>query len=351
MRGADVDVVSESRAGLDSAGLGRLSRVAQARDVWPTEAAHFTPWLADNLDVLADQLGLSLTLVATEVPVGEFRLDVQAQTADGRVVIVENQLERTDNGHLGQVLVYASGLEAAIVVWVAPSFREDHRRTLDWLNGRTEEGLSFFAVEVGIVQIGDGPRAPVFDVVARPNDWQKHVRASAVAAARAEVTPLNEQRQDYFQDVITRLAAGRPGIRVPARSNANWSSFASGPFGYWALSVTADRQVRLEAYLDCGDRARNKALFDDVRESVMPPTGLDLRWERLDDKRASRIACYYYDAPPYTGPARAAAIEWAVSTFLPLYDAYNDVLRTKARQLRVQPPVAEVAVVESPSEE
>jgi hypothetical protein len=88
--------------------------------VWTSEAGDFTPWLAENLDVLADELGMSLTLIAMEVPVGEFWLDIQAQTADGGVVIVENQLERTDHGHLGQLLVYASGLEASAVVWVAP---------------------------------------------------------------------------------------------------------------------------------------------------------------------------------------------------------------------------------------
>src|SRR4051812_32978433 len=98
---------------LDSKGLSRLRHVANARDVWLSEAGEFTPWLAENLDVLADELGMSLTLIATEVPVGQFKLDIHAETADGRIVIVENQLERTDHGHLGQLLTYASGLEAA----------------------------------------------------------------------------------------------------------------------------------------------------------------------------------------------------------------------------------------------
>src|SRR4051812_9031531 len=100
---------------LDRKGLGRLRRVANARDVWTSEGGEFTPWLAENLDVLADELGVPLTLVATEVPVGGFRLDIQAQAQDGRLVVIENQLERTDHGHLGQLLAYASGLEAAFV--------------------------------------------------------------------------------------------------------------------------------------------------------------------------------------------------------------------------------------------
>ena len=69
---------------LDSKGLGRLRRVANVRDVWTSEAGDFSAWLAENLDVLADELGMSLTLIAMEVPVGEFRLDIQAQTPEAR---------------------------------------------------------------------------------------------------------------------------------------------------------------------------------------------------------------------------------------------------------------------------
>lgn len=62
---------------LDSKNLGRLRRVADPRNVWTSESGDFTPWLADNIDVLADELGMTLTVIATEVPVGEFRLDIQ----------------------------------------------------------------------------------------------------------------------------------------------------------------------------------------------------------------------------------------------------------------------------------
>lgn len=99
---------------------------------------------------------MTLTVTSTEVLVGEFRLDILATDDEDRTVIIENQLERTDHSHLGQCIVYASGLEASSVVWVAPVFREDFRRALDWLNERTDLGVNFFGVEVGVVEIGDG---------------------------------------------------------------------------------------------------------------------------------------------------------------------------------------------------
>lgn len=320
---------------LDSKGLARLRRVANARDVWTSESGDFTPWLADNLDVLADVLGMSLSLTAQEVPVGDFRLDIQAQTGDGRVVIVENQLERTDHGHLGQLLVYASGLEAAAVVWVAPAFRDDHRCTLDWLNERTDTGVDFFGVEVSVVQIGEaGPRAPVFEVVARPNTWQKGVKE---AGSATQVTGLNAIRQDFFAEVLADVVTRRPGIRMPARSNANWVSFASGPWGTWGLTAANDRRLRVEAYLDTGDQETTKILFDELEQDAadwQAKVGHPLTWERLDGRRASRVAAYQPVEDLADGAERARLRSWAVAVVLALVDAMDQHLRERARALK-----------------
>lgn len=88
---------------VDDFGLGRLRRVANVRDIWSHEATAFTPWLAKHLDILGDELGTHLAVVATEVPIGEFRLDIQ--------------------------VVYASGVDASTVIWVATRMRADHRRS------------------------------------------------------------------------------------------------------------------------------------------------------------------------------------------------------------------------------
>ena len=137
-----------------------------------------------------------------------------------------------------------------------------------------------------------------------------------------------------------RHSRGAAPIRIPSKQSANWLSFASGPFGYWAISVTQDRRIRLEAYLDSGDQERNKRLFDHARSSIAAPPGLEISWERLDAKRASRIACYYDDVPPFDDASRLDAREWTVSTFGSLYDTYNSELRTVATELRNNNPPA-----------
>ena len=101
--------------------LGRLERV-DVRKIWETEATDFTPWLAEeeNLDRLASALGLELELEAQEQSVGPFRADILCKkTDDDTWVLIENQLERTDHVHLGQLLTYAAGLHAVTIVWIS----------------------------------------------------------------------------------------------------------------------------------------------------------------------------------------------------------------------------------------
>src|SRR5689334_11755789 len=101
--------------------LGRLER-RPAREAWLHEASEFTPWLADNLDVLGGELGLALTLRSREHKVGRYWLDLLLEDERGRTVVVENQFEGADHDHLGKLLTYASGTRADVVIWIAESF-------------------------------------------------------------------------------------------------------------------------------------------------------------------------------------------------------------------------------------
>ena len=123
-----------------------LQRV-DLREVWKGEASNFTPWLAEkgNLDLLGDTLGMELELEAQEKGVGSFSADIVCKnTVDESWVVIENQIEKTDHTHLGQILTYAAGLNAVTVVWIAQRFTDEHRAALDWLNEISSESAQFF---------------------------------------------------------------------------------------------------------------------------------------------------------------------------------------------------------------
>ncbi|MFL0579462.1 DUF4268 domain-containing protein [Dietzia sp. 179-F 9C3 NHS] len=320
---------------LDSSNLGRVQRIRDIRDVWPTESGAFTPWLAENIDVLDDVLGMSLSVVTTEVQVGEFKLDIQAEDEDGRTVVIENQLEPTNHLHLGQSVVYAAGLNASVVVWISTRFREDHRSAMDWLNERTDSSIGFFGVEVSVVQIGDAStRAPVFTVVSRPNNWQKAVKSTSGDAE--STNPLNAVRQEFINEVLTAVNAQRRGINIPARRLLNWSDFAFGPFGNWRLNFAFD-ELRTEVYLDLKKKAPTKRVFDDLaaeRERWEERIGAGpLQWERLDTKRACRIAAVR-TVNLDDEDDRAETKEWCERTLIAMYDVLDSHLRTAALSAR-----------------
>lgn len=190
--------------------LGRL-RTLDLRQVWPSEPYSFTPWLAqaDNLQFLAETVGLpGLELVATERQVDIFSADIVAKAADtGETVLIENQIERSDHTHLGQILTYAAGLEAAIIIWVAQRFTEGHRAAVDWMNRITGADFAFFAVEVEALQIGDSVPAPRFNVVSRPNDWARSLRAVSHSPEAEQIAAGHQTFWDGYEAVAKTMGA------------------------------------------------------------------------------------------------------------------------------------------------
>ncbi len=81
-----------------------------------------------------------MELERAEHSVGSFSLDlIGRDLTNGTPLIVENQIEASDHGHLGQLLTYAAGTDAGTIVWVTKEFRDEHRVALDWFNEHTGE--------------------------------------------------------------------------------------------------------------------------------------------------------------------------------------------------------------------
>ena len=315
--------------------LGRLTRI-DARSVWVHEAHDFTPWLRDNIDALGEALGVDIEAISTEVPVGDFAVDIVGRTVPaGHIVIIENQLAPTDHGHLGQLLTYAAGSQAALVVWLAPRFRDEHRQALDWLNAHTSEGIDFFGVELELLTINDSIPAPHFKLVAQPNAWAKATRE--VTAPTPTERGLRYQR--FFEAALAGFKQVRPGVTSASRVGTNnWFTMSAGRSGI-ALNWSFSRQgLSVELYIDTGDVASNKGLFDALharREELGPALGPDVRWERLDHRQASRIAVYHEvpEVPPFD--ENSDLNTWAVTTMV----RWSDALRPVVKTLQGIPPV------------
>ncbi len=305
-----------SAAGSSDFGLGRLDPV-DPLDVWALEERDFTPWLLDNGDVLAAALEIDLELVEREHRVGPFELDLLGRdlTHDAPL-IVENQLTPTDHGHLGQLLTYAGGTDAATVVWIAREFREQHRQALDWLNERTDERTRFFGVEIHVVRIGTSAPAPNFKVVSAPNDWQKYARKAG--GATSSQTPRQAMYAQFWSRLIERVAAERPAWthrKSLEGHTQNWVDFPSAfrP-AYYAISFARGGRLRHELYISLATPEASDELYERLyaqREAIEQRYGRPLAWEPLPGKGASRVADYV-DGDVMNADQHATYLDWFI---------------------------------------
>ena len=308
--------------------LGKLERIP-LRKAWAHEAGEFTPWLAqaDNLTLLAESLGLSeLELVGTEHPVGDFKVDILC-TDDGGKVIIENQLEKTNHTHLGQILTYAAGVGARKVIWLAESFRTEHVAALEFLNQHTTDELDFFAVEIELWRIGDSPMAPSFNVVVKPNDWAKTGQQNAKAAATT--TPTKQRQLKFWTGWQTWLQAKGSVLRTQKPSPQHWTNIALGRSGIHLAATVNSRESRvgMEVYID---HDNSKSMFKQLQAhqaEVDAALGAKLEWMELPDGHACRILQVRPESPLESEEKWPAYYAWLEQAALRMSEVFRPLVK------------------------
>ena len=275
--------------------LSKISKV-DLRDCWKNEATDFTPWLAseENIALLADALGMNeLEVKAQEEHVGPFRADILCvDPGTDKLMLIENQLEKTDHNHLGQILTYAAGLDAVTIIWVAEHFTEEHRAAIDWLNRITDKEFNFFGVEIELIKIGDSPAAPMFNVIAKPNGWSKDVKSSSNKSSNENRTEVENYRYDFwsaFCDYMRKNPSKH--FKTQSPSYNHWMNIAIGRSGFQIslLLNTRDQKITIQLYMpDDVDKVYFDALLSHKVEAE-DALGVQLDWRRLDGKKASSI--------------------------------------------------------------
>ena len=313
--------------------LARLEAV-ELKEYWADEAKDFTPWLfkEENLVVLSEALNMELVPVSTEKSVGPFRADIVCRVANGdpdddseahsdskSVILIENQLTRSNHKHLGQLLTYAAGLDAGTIVWIAKTFADEHRAALEWLNSITDQRFRFFGVEVQLWKIGDSVAAPKFEVVSQPNDWALETRrleegaASNVEILRSRYwTGLAEYMEEDDHRLVIQLprtgyvvgfAMGRNGFRLQA-----WIS----------MHIEHRIAVRLRiAQNDWFQRLLKQK--DEIQREV----GESLEWEQQEGVQRCYIIAKHPTADPSDESTWRKQHVWMAAMLGKFYDAFH----------------------------
>ena len=269
--------------------LGRFKQV-DLRQIWVHEAISFTNWLAreENLELLSEEIGISIKLLKTEAEVGGFNLDILAEEeGTNRKIIIENQLEITNHDHLGKILTYASGVKASIVIWIFKNIRDEHRQAIDWLNEHTDDDIDFFALKMELWQIGDSLPAPKFQIICKPNSWAKIAKTNT---EQSELTPTKIYQWDMWNAFKEYALEHKLSFNLHKTRPQHWYDFSVGS-SQCHISLTVNTRIKefgCELYIQ-----DNKDLFDFLfsqKDLIEKELGFKPDWLRLpDETKASSI--------------------------------------------------------------
>lgn len=260
------------------------------RDIWKNEARDFSSWLFDNLDFLSEELELKLTPIEKEKRIGNFSADILAENTGGETVIIENQLKKTDHDHLGKILTYISNVGAKIAIWISSNPRPEHERAIEWLNQASMDAY-FYLVKVEAFKIGNSEPAPKFTIISGPSET-----AASVGKEKKELAERHKRRLEFWKSLLKK-SKGKTNLHSNITPGINgWISTGAGKSGLSYDYGITYKSGQIELYIDTGNYDVNKRIFDELfknKELIEAEFGSRLEWQRLEDKRASRIRKVY----------------------------------------------------------
>jgi len=265
--------------------IGKLQRVP-LREVWKHEALDFTRWLEENTDILNDLLDISLLGAERERSAGTFSVDLVAEDELGGLVIIENQLGKSDHDHLGKIITYLTVMDAKAAIWIVSDPRPEHIQAITWLN---ESGsASFYLLKLEAVRIGDSPPAPLLTLIVGPS-----LESHEAGESKKEFAERYEIRKRFWTGLLDRAKFTTRLHANISPSRDNWIAAGSGISGLVFSYVVRQQDSHVELYIDRDkEPLENKRIFDQFarsRDTIEAAFGAPLEWERLDTKRACRI--------------------------------------------------------------
>ena len=300
--------------------LAILEEVTDLRTVWPHEALDFTPWLAENLQLLSDTIGVDIVLDERESDVGSFSVDIYGYESDtDRKVIIENQPEDTNHDHLGKLITYAAGKSAGIVIWLVKRARDEHRAAIEWLNSHTDDSVSFFLCEIKLYRIGDSDPAVKFELIESPNSWLKESSAPSIQGAGKQT------RFAFWSAFIDYAFDNTPfaqefGKRKP--STYNWLAFYIGVGSAHINLIQAHTRSTLGVSLIINE---DKDMFNYLfqrKADIEGELGFALAWNGAQDKKMSTARIEH--VTQYSEPDEwRETFDWAIETAIKMKKVFK----------------------------
>lgn len=267
--------------------IGKIQRVA-LREVWKHEALDLTKWLQDNLDVLSDALKFSLSNAEREQSAGDFSVDLVAEDEDGNVVVIENQLEKSDHAHLGKLITYVTAIGAKKAIWIVAEPRPEHVAAITWLN--ESSSAEFYVLKLEGIRINDSAPAPLLTLIVGPSEEGREV-----GEAKKELAERHDLREKFWAELL-QLAKAK--TKLHANISPGHYSYVSAGCGKRGLGFNYSirrHEGSVYLYIDRGKGAEEEnrqilGTLERSKEAIEKAFGEPLEWVQSEGTRACAIS-------------------------------------------------------------
>jgi hypothetical protein len=138
----------------------------------------------------------------------------------------------------------------------------------------------------------------------------------------------------WFQPLLDELRERHGFTNARVAQPQNWYAFSSGVGRIVYSAAFSKEGLRTEVYIDTGSKDENKRIFDALlasKEEIEEAFGSALSWERLDNRRACRIAANHGVAIEGSEQDLAEARTWTVSSLLKMKAVFGPRLERIVR--------------------
>lgn len=283
--------------------IDRIKRVP-LREVWKHEAHDFTVWLCENIDVLQEVVGFEISNAEREQSTGNFNVDIKADDEFGDVVVIENQLEKSDHDHLGKILTYLTAFDAKKAIWIVREPRPEHVNAISKLN-EAFAGCDFWLLKIEAIQIGDSHPAPLITKIVGPSE-----EARSVGRIKEEDSERHHLRLAFWTRFLELAKDKLPLFNSISPSKDVWiGKFVNRGFCY-AFWINKDG-MRSELRIDFGKDhdAYNLEVFKKLqahKEEIELVYGKALEWNEAEGYRVCIVREVFKN-----GGYRNPELEWS----------------------------------------
>ena len=251
----------------------------------------FSRWLATNIKSLDELVRWDIdpATVKQEVTKGSLRVDLLVDATDPVThksfeVVIENQIDTTDSGHLAAVMIYLASFGAGGAVWIAGEVTQEYVETVQWLNDRCEIDIYLFKIEA--ISIGNSLPAPMLTRIVGPSSYAR--------GGRAGDPVLAQKLRDWWDRVLPKVRQIHGGWESerPVAVQYKCVSIPEGPDAVsWYINVE-EKRSSIGLWIGSSTREEINHYYDQLHEQrnkIEDDFGEELLWEKKSGKKPAFV--------------------------------------------------------------